>query len=183
MRANISFLGIVLALALAVVASRASGRETFHDLDVRTAAASSVGRARLLDVAFYMKGQAHPAVAQDLGEYRSNRRTNAFNKSDQEACEIAFLSAVIVFQKRAKAMGGNAVVDLKSITKGKELESATQYRCIAGNVVANVALSGRVVRFKKYSNVHPSFRAILALIGRDRLSGARESQRWNAGYR
>ncbi len=44
-------------------------------------------------------------------------------------------------------MGGDRVIELKSITKHNNLESATHYRCAAGNVVANVALTGTVVRF------------------------------------
>jgi hypothetical protein len=46
-------------------------------------------------------------------------------------------------------MGADAVIDIKSITKHNDLESATSYRCAAGGVVANVALTGRVVKFEK----------------------------------
>ncbi len=144
-----SIIVLATSLALVTIGPGASGRATFLDLDVQTAVASSLGRERLLGVPFYMKGQAHPAVVEDLGQLRSNKRTNAFNKSDEAACQIAFLSAVIAFQESAQAMDGDAIVDLRSITKGNELESATQYRCVAGNVVANVALSGRVVRLEK----------------------------------
>ena len=84
----------------------------------------------------------------DLGEFTANRRTNAFNKGDEEACQIAFLSAVIALQTRAQEMGGDAVVDVHSTTRHQNLESATQYRCAAGNVVANVVLVGRVVKLK-----------------------------------
>jgi uncharacterized protein YbjQ (UPF0145 family) len=56
---------------------------------------------------------------------------------------------VISLQTRAKRQGGDAVVDIKSITNTSELESSTQYRCSAGNVVANVVLTGRVVRLAK----------------------------------
>ncbi len=116
---------------------------------MQSAVESSLGRERLLDVPFFMAGQSHPAVKQDLGVFRSNRSTNAFGKSDEEACRIAFLSAVIALQDRARAEGGDAVVDVKSVTKHRDLESATSFRCVAGNVVANVALSGRVVKFAK----------------------------------
>jgi hypothetical protein len=126
-----------------------SARTTFHDLVVTSAVESSLGRERLLDVPFYMAGQPHPAVARDLGVYKSNRSTNAFAKSDEEACRVAFLSALISLQDRVRAEGGDAVVDVKSVTKHRDLESATSFRCAAGNVVANVALSGRVVKFAK----------------------------------
>jgi hypothetical protein len=60
-----------------------------------------------------MKGESHPKVARELGTFTSNRRTNAFNKSDRDACHIAFLSAVIALQERARSEGGNAVVDIR----------------------------------------------------------------------
>ncbi len=50
---------------------------------------------------------------------------------------------------QAEQLGANAVVDIKSITKHNDLVSATQYRCAAGNVIANVVLTGRVVKFQK----------------------------------
>ena len=96
-----------------------------------------------------MAGQSHAAVAEELGTFTANRRTNAFNKSDEEACEVAFLSAVIALQQRAKREGGDAVIDVKSITKHRELVSATEYRCVAGVFVANAVLTGTVVRFKE----------------------------------
>lgn len=144
-----SLVFLVAVVTISTIAPSAFGRETIVDLDVKTAVATGHGHERLLGIPFYMKGQAHPAVAEDLGVFRSNKRTNAFNKSDEEACQIAFLSAVITFQERARSMGGDAIVDLESITKDNPLQSATQFRCAAGNVVANVALSGRVVRLKK----------------------------------
>lgn len=143
-----SRIAVILAVFLGV-ASPASARNTFHDIGVQSAVESSLGRERLLDVPFFMAGQSHPAVKQDLGVFRSNRSTNAFGKSDEEACRIAFLSAVIALQDRARAEGGDAVVDVKSVTKHRDLESTTSFRCVAGNVVANVALSGRVVKFAK----------------------------------
>jgi len=140
-----------LALVVACVSAAlpAEARETFHDLSVQEAAESELGKQKLLEVPFYMKGQKHPKVAQDLGVFTSNRRTNAFNKSDEQACEVVFLSAVIALQKRAQRQGGDAVIEIRSITKHQDLESATQFRCVAGAVIANVALEGRVVRLAK----------------------------------
>jgi len=139
---------IVMGVCL-FAASPAAARDTFHDLSVDEATRSELGGEKLLELPFYMKGQKHPAIAQDLGVFTSNRRTNAFNKSDEKACEIAFLSAVIALQERARRQGGDAVVDIRSITKHNDLESPTQYRCVAGAFVANVALEGRVVRLAK----------------------------------
>ncbi len=139
---------VSMSLCVLLLASPAGARTTMHDLTVKTARDSEIGRAKLLDVPFYMAGEKHGAIAKDYGTITSNRRTNAFGKSDEEACQIAFLSAVIALQSRAEQLGGNAVVDVKSLTKNQDLASASKYRCAAGGVVANVALSGRVVRIK-----------------------------------
>ena len=140
------------SLLLATLASLISGavgaRETFHDLDVKAALESSTGKAKLLDIPVYMAGDGHTAIAADLGVFTSNRRTNSFNKSDEQACQIAFLSAIIALQKRASKMSADAVIDIISITKHKNLKSEENFRCVAGNVVANVALKGRIVKFE-----------------------------------
>ena len=142
-RTVVASLAFVLALAPSVLA-----RNDFVDLPAETAAKSSAAKG-LLDVPYFLAGQKHPAVAKELGEFRTNKRTNAFNKSDEEACQIAFLSGVIALQERARKEGGNAVIDIKSVTKNNDLTSATDYRCVVGAIVANVALSGKVVQLAK----------------------------------
>ena len=143
-------LRVVLLASILVLGPLAAGaRETFHDLDIVEAMDSDVGKSKLLGVPVYFTGQSHAEIASDMGVFTANRRTNAFSKSDEQACRIAFLSAVIALQSRAQKLGGDAVVDIKSITKHRNLESATQYRCAAGNIVANVVLTGRVVKFGK----------------------------------
>jgi hypothetical protein len=139
---------VAAALALSFVAASASARTTFHDLDVEKAKQEGVGHEKLLDIPVFMAGQKHRGIAREYGVFRANRRTNAANKSDEVACQIAFLSAVISLQARARDLGGNAVIEVRSITRNDPLTSATQYRCAAGSVVANVALEGRVVKLK-----------------------------------
>jgi hypothetical protein len=139
----------LLASIVALTPMAAGARETFHDLDTKQAVDSELGKSKLLGVPIHFAGQSHAKIASDMGVFTANRRTSAFGKSDEEACRIAFLSAVIALQKRVQTLGGAAVVDIKSITKHQNLESATQYRCVAGDVVANVVLTGRVVKFEK----------------------------------
>lgn len=140
-------LALAAAAALCLASSPAFARSDTTDLPVE-AAKGYDSNSQLLDIPFYMKGQKHRGVAKDMGVHRTNKRTNAFNKSDEEACSIAFLSAIIQLQKRAQQLGGDAVVDIISITKNENLESSSNFRCAAGNIVANVALTGRVVKFK-----------------------------------
>jgi hypothetical protein len=136
------------AFALTFGAASASARTTFHELEVAKAKSEGIGHEKLLDVPVFMAGQKHRAIAKEYGVFRSNRRTNAANKSDEAACQIAFLSALITLQARARDMGGNAVVEVRSITRNEPFASATQYRCAAGGIVANVALEGRVVKLR-----------------------------------
>jgi uncharacterized protein YbjQ (UPF0145 family) len=94
-------------------------------------------------------GKKAPSVEKKIGEWTSNKKTNATNKSDQDACEIAFVSAALSLQERAKREGGNAVVNIKSVYKNENVENDTQYLCGAGTFTAGVALRGTVVTLKK----------------------------------
>ena len=76
----------------------------------------------------------------------SNRKTNAFGKSDEQACQVAMLSTLIAFQETAKKMGATKVNNLNSYYKKNLYRSSTQYECHAGGFVAGVALRGDIVR-------------------------------------
>jgi hypothetical protein len=139
---------LLAACAGFVLSTTAFAADQFRDVDV--AYAKQVKSAKnLSEVPFFMKGESHPAVAKSLGTFTSNKRTNAFWKSKQKACSVAYLSAVISLQNRAISEGADAVVDIISVTKHNNLESAEQFRCIHGTAVANVALTGRMVKYKK----------------------------------
>jgi hypothetical protein len=104
--------------------------------------------AQLPGVTFYFDDQPHPAVERTLGEYISNRKTNAFNKTDAEACQWAAFDALKTFHKRAISEGGNAVINIHSYYKKNELSDPTRYECHAGHAAAGVALKGTVVKLK-----------------------------------
>lgn len=72
----------------------------------------------------------------------TNKKTNAFNKSDQAACEWALQSALLTLQDAAKKAGANAVTNIVSFYKRNEHRDAVQYECHAGAVIAGVALKG-----------------------------------------
>lgn len=138
---------IATFIVLGLAASPAMARNDTLDFSIEEA--KSIGPVeKLLDVPFYMAGQSHPAVAKELGSGKTNKRTNKFNKSDEHACSIAFMSAIIQLQTRARQLKADAVVDVTSVTKNMDLESATEYRCNLGTFVANVALTGKMVKFK-----------------------------------
>ncbi len=104
--------------------------------------------ARLAGVKFFFADQPHPQVAQSFGEFQSNKKTNAFNKSDKEACEWAFLSALLSFHQRALSSGGDAVVNITGYYKKIAFTSQTEFQCGAGATMAGVTLKGTVVKLK-----------------------------------
>lgn len=77
-----------------------------------------------------------------IGTDVANRKTNALNKSDREACIWVFLSAVKSLQEGARKAGGGAVVEIVSYYKKNEFSSATEFECHAGGIMAGVALKG-----------------------------------------
>lgn len=95
-------------------------------------------------VRFFFSGQKHAAASKTMGAFTSNKKTNFANKTDQEGCNHAFLSAMIALQERAKREGGNAVIDIHSVYKNGEYKSATEFECGAGSFIGGVAMRGTV---------------------------------------
>jgi len=142
---------LVWVLSVLAIASPSAARQTNHVMPVQEAVQSDLGRERLSDVPFYFAGQEHPPVVEEVSVARSNRSTRGLFRSDEEACQVAFLSALIQLQARARQERADAIVDIISVTKNRHLTSATEYRCIAGATVVHVGLEGRLVRFQKGS--------------------------------
>lgn len=140
---------LIAATALLALASTAQARETrveqsLHEL-VNSAEARNVG----IDgsVKFYLAGEK-VSVLQRLGEDVTNKKTNAANKSDADACRWVALSALRALQDGAKSRGANAVVDIVSYYKKNEFKSTTNYECYAGAILAGVALKGTYAKVK-----------------------------------
>jgi hypothetical protein len=70
-------------------------------------------------VKFFFGQQKSPAVVKKFGNYISNLKTNAVGKSDEKACNWVFLSTLLSFEKRAKELGANAVVNIVSYYQKK----------------------------------------------------------------
>ena len=143
-----------LSLALATVATlaiapTADARDTRQQFDIATAIAAGKADGTLDgSVQFHFKGARAPAVATRLGPARTNKKTNAFGKSDATACQWVFLGALKALQEAAKERGANAVVDIESNYKSQVFTSATQYQCGAGGLMAGVALKGVYAKVK-----------------------------------
>jgi len=133
----------VISLFASVPADARDDRLRFPILD---AMSTPDAKAKLNGgVRFYFGPQKHAAPTRTMGEYTANKKTNFANKSDKDGCEWAFLSAAISLQDRARQLGGNAVVNIRSVYKNVDFSSETQYECGAGTFVGGVALRGEVV--------------------------------------
>lgn len=136
------------ALLACAMSSPAFARDSVGNYSIDAALKSEDGKVDQ-DVSLYFAGQGHPRVAKSFGEFATNKKTNAFGKSDEAACQHVFLSAVMELQDRARKEGGNAVINIKSNYRNVVRESATEFTCGAGAVMAGVALKGDVVTLKK----------------------------------
>lgn len=133
-----------LSLAVGVQA-----RDTQHLLAIEKAMNTPAARERLdPDIRFVFADADHGEVVDQHGNYVTNKKTNAFNKSDEEACRWVMLSALLSLQERVKAVGGNAIVNIESYYKKKPMASRSEYECHAGAIMAGVALRGDVVTLR-----------------------------------
>ena len=143
-------LTLALATLLTVaVATTADARDTRQHFDIATAIAAGKADGTLDgSVQFHFKGARAPAIATRLGPARTNKKTNAFGKSDGTACQWVFLGALKALQEAARDRGANAVIDIESNYKNQVFSSATQYECGAGGLMAGVALKGVYAKVK-----------------------------------
>lgn len=142
---NSTIVGTALLMLLAAGAVQA--RDSTHNFPI--AEPMSTSTAQGFDgVRFFFGNEPYPAVQRTIGVYTTRRSTNAFMKSDKEACDWGFLSAIKTLWERATKEGGNAVVNIRSVTTGETVDSSKEYVCRAGNVVAKVYLEGKVVVLK-----------------------------------
>jgi uncharacterized protein YbjQ (UPF0145 family) len=142
---GLGVLVLFLFLSLSGLVNSAEAEDRVLKFPVKHALSSKLGKEKMLDdIRVYMVGQGHPGVDRSYREYQSNKRSNGL--SDQAACDKAFLSAIIGLQQRADREGGNAVIDIFSVTNNKKLKSSDTYSCLRGRSMANVILRGTVVR-------------------------------------
>jgi hypothetical protein len=137
-------------LAALCIAGSALARDDHNMYSIEEALNTSAAQEKLdQGVKLYFGKQKAPKATTKLGEWKTNKKTNAFNKTDKEACEWTFLSAVLELQERAQKEGGNAVVNIVSNYKNQETSSETEYMCGNGALMAGVALKGTVIKAGK----------------------------------
>jgi hypothetical protein len=145
----------IVIVAVAVlglfVASDAAARDTLSQYSIQNVLNNPEFAPRLAGVSFYFGTQEHPEAILTFGEDKTSKKTNAFNKTDQEACDWAMLSALLQLRTRAISLGANAVVNIQSNYKDNLVSSETEYTCGAGAIMAGVALTASFIKIEEAS--------------------------------
>lgn len=136
------------ALAVAAVPAVSQARDTALFLPFQKVV-DEMTQAGKLDgsVKFYLAGVAPKGkVSVVSANAVTNKKTNAFNKTDEGACEWALQSALLTLQDAARKVNANAVVNIASYYKKNEHKDAKTYECHAGAVIAGVAIMGDLAK-------------------------------------
>jgi hypothetical protein len=141
--------GLWVCFAVVGLAAPAFGRDSEVSFSAREAAKSDRGKEHLLGVPFYLAAEKHPTVKRVLSEFSSDRSANGAFRSDKASCQSAFLDALRRMQEQARQDGADAIVDIVSTTGGKQTESPTDFRCVAGAMVVHVGLKGKLVELER----------------------------------
>ena len=141
-------------LAVAALASSlcmsAQARNTEHNFPIKNVLENPNFQDKLnanIKLVFGKPVAANATVVGE-GEYKTAKKTNSFNKTDQEACDWAFLSAIMALQSKAASLNADTVTNIKSFDNNGELSSDSEYRCRAGAMVSGVSLKGTMVKSK-----------------------------------
>ncbi|MBF6568198.1 MAG: excinuclease ATPase subunit [Candidatus Binataceae bacterium] len=99
------------------------------------------------EIAFYFANQPTPKVEKTFGIAVGRRK--AKSASDEQSCHEAMIYALTALRDRAISDGANAVIDISSYYKKKEIADKTKYECRAGASGASVVLRGTIVKLGK----------------------------------
>jgi len=138
---------VVAALVLAGLAGRAEAAAQIIKVKIAEAMKDPEFKSKLGDRVTFHFGKERRGKS--LGEFVSNKKTNAFRKNKEEACRRALLSALLQFKDRAQELGGDTVSGLVSYYDKSEFVSATEVECHAGAMMAGVALKGYVSKTRR----------------------------------
>src|SRR3954453_16605813 len=110
-----------IAVAALLATAPAFARDTRHKFPLEAALAKAQASGQLAPgIKIFFGGQKFAKPTAQLGPARTNKKTNFFNKTDQEGCEWAFLSALITMTQYAQRVGGNAIVNIRSNYRNNE---------------------------------------------------------------
>ena len=139
---------VVMIINLCFFSSSSFARNDVNDYSIKQALSSTAAKEKLNDIQLFFGEQTHSKVLHEKGVTKVNKKTNAFNKSDEEACEWVFLSAIIALQNNAQKKGANAIINIKSNYQNNLTSDNENFKCGSGTFVAGVALTGELVTIK-----------------------------------
>jgi uncharacterized protein YbjQ (UPF0145 family) len=135
---------------VAVLATGASATDFKQKFSIQQAIQLEPVKRKLAgNVAFYWGKQPYPATAATFGTYKASRRIGKDRMDISTACALAMADALVSLRDEAERQGGNAVVDIVSNLKNEMESSESEYSCMVGRMLVNVALKGTVVTLKK----------------------------------
>lgn len=138
---------VAMTCIVALSASVAHAADNKNLLPIAGAMAANDAQNRLGgSVKFYFGKQPTPRVLTKLGSDKTSQKTNAFGKSAESACHWVFLSDMLALQKKAKALGANAVINIVSNYNNVEFSSDTEFECHVGAIMAGAAFKGEFVK-------------------------------------
>ncbi|MEH6569589.1 MAG: excinuclease ABC subunit A [Halioglobus sp.] len=141
--------GSIVLVVCAFISVSAFSRDDHNRYSIKSAMNLEQTKEKLNKGYTYKFGsQSHASIAENHGNFMSNKKTNAVGKSDEFACQWAFLSAMMSFQDRIGREGGNAVINIKSYYKKHDFVSETEFECGNGAIMAGVTFVGDVVTLK-----------------------------------
>ena len=134
---------IIAVSVLAIVAAvPAIARNNAVTVTLQSVLDMPEARGKLEGVRFFLAGARTPKVSKKFGTDNSNARTNAFNKTPEEACRWNALSALIKLKEHAQRDGANAVIGIVSVRDHEEFKSPTDVECSDGTFQAGITLRG-----------------------------------------
>lgn len=143
---TLGFCGLIAA----TLTTSVQARDTVHMLPVEAAMTTADARLKLdPEISFIFADAPHGNVIEQHGNFVTNKKTNAFGKDDNTACNWVMLSALLSLQDRVRTEGGNAVINIESYYNQQPSASRTEFECHAGAIMAGVALRGDVVTLAK----------------------------------
>ena len=140
---------LILALAAAILSGCVADRNVQKPYVIADAISAPEYQSKLQGIGLYFGNQPHPSVARTFGIRTTSTRSNAVGKENDFACARAFVSGLSRLPRAARRMGGDAVINIKSNFKHREVSSETHFQCATGALMSGVALKGTVVKLEK----------------------------------
>jgi uncharacterized protein YbjQ (UPF0145 family) len=142
-------LSLILILTTVLFSGCVADRNVPKPFVIADALAVTEYQEKLKSMALYFGNQPHPPVARTLGERKTSTRANVVGRENKLACDRAFVSGSARLQRAARKMGGDAIINIKSNLKRREISSKTHFQCASGVLMSGIALKGTVVKLEK----------------------------------